>query len=75
MMLNVTNRNDEPESKDILDLDLDMNIGMKDDRYVVNLNNTYRLYDTFSTKEEAKIQMFSIANARNKLESELREYL
>ena len=75
MMLNVADKNDEPESKDILDLDLDMSIGMKDDKYIVNLNNKYRLYDTFLTKEDAKFQMFSIANARNKLETEFREQL
>ena len=64
MMLNVADKNDESESKDILDLDLDMSIwyiGMKDVKYIVNLNNKYRLYDTFLTKEDAKFQMFSIA--------------
>ena len=44
---------------------------MKDAKYIVNLNNKYRLYDTFLTKEDAKFQMFSIANARNELETEL----
>lgn len=75
MMLNVTNNIGEPESKDILDLDLDMSIGMKDGKYVVNLNKNYKLYDTFLSKEDATFQMFSIANARNKLEEELREYM
>ena len=75
MMLNVIDKNNEPESKDILDLDLDMSIGEKEGKYIINLNSNYQLYDTFETKEDAKFKMFAIANDRNKLESELREYL
>lgn len=74
-MLNVTNKNNEPESKDILDLDLDMSIDENNGRYVVKLNSNYKLYETFETKKDATYKMFSIANERNKLESELREYL
>lgn len=76
MMLNLYNKiSQEPESRDLLDLNLDMRIEQEGDVFYVDLNGTYRLYDSFESKEAAKEQMFWIADLRNKVETELREYM
>lgn len=74
MLMNLRDREDRLVIKDMLDIDFDMSVESKDNKYYVNINRLYRLDDDFSNREEAEDKMLYIAGVRNHLEEELRNY-
>lgn len=58
----------------MLDIDFDMSVENKEDRFYVCINHNYRLDEEFSTEEIAEERMEEIADIRNNLETELRQY-
>ena len=64
MLIHVRNAAHELQIKDILDINFDMKVELKDNKYIVCLN----------TKEEAEAAMIRIADSRNNLEIELKNW-
>lgn len=60
--------------KDMLDIDFDMSVEEKDDKFFVKIDRSYRLAEEFLTQDEAEERMCAIADSRNRLEQELRDY-
>ena len=63
-------------SRDVLDIDMALSIVQLEpkNKYCVSINKKYRDDVLFGTKAEAENRLKLISSARNKLESELREY-
>lgn len=60
-------------SKDILDIDLDMNVfKLETGKYRVNLNREYVYDEEYDTKEEAEAGLKNLSSTKNQLENELR---
>ena len=51
-----------------------MKVELKDNKYIVCLNKQYTLDAEFNTKEEAEAAMIRIADSRNNLEIELKNW-
>lgn len=60
--------------KDILDIDFDMSVEQEGNLYYVAVNHRYRLDGSFQEEAAAENQMIYIANVRNELENELRNF-
>lgn len=59
-------------SKDILFVDLDMEVEPKDDKYVLRINRNYILDEDFPTEAAAEERLIQLAEARNNIENEYR---
>lgn len=71
MLLVVKNRNNELETRDMLDIDFNMKVEkVKTDQFVLRINKSLTLPDTFLTREAAQDKMLEIADTRNQLEQE-----
>ena len=71
MLLVVKNRNNELETRDMLDIDFNMKVEkVKTDQFVLRINKSLTFPDTFLTREEAQDKMLEIADTRNQLEQE-----
>ena len=75
MLITVKDENKKIFDKDILDIDFDMSVDEKDNKYYVNVNKKYQLPEVFENEEDAVEQMLKIATIRNGLENELRNEL
>ena len=75
MLITVKDENKKIFVKDILDIDFDMSVDEKDNKYYVNVNKKYQLPEVFENEEDAVEQMLKIATIRNGLENELRNEL
>ncbi len=74
MLLNLRNNNDELVIKDVLDINFDMKVKKCVGGYQIKINSKFILDDTFDEKREAEKAMIRLAEARNKLEEELRDF-
>lgn len=74
MLINLRDKNGKLLIKDYLDVDFDMSVEKKADKYYVAVNRVYRLDEEFETEDVAELAMLAVAKARNSLENELREY-
>lgn len=74
MLIYVRNAADELQIKDILDINFDMKVKLENNKYVVCLNRQYTLDEKFNTKKEAEDAMMQIADSRNNLEIELKNW-
>lgn len=71
MLLVVKNRNNELETRDMLDIDFNMKVEkVKTDQFVLRINKYLTFPDTFLTREAAQDKMLEIADTRNQLEQE-----
>lgn len=71
MLLVVKNRNNELETRDMLDIDFNMKVEkVKTDQFVLRINKSLTFPDTFLTREAAQDKMLEIADMRNQLEQE-----
>ena len=75
MLITVKDENKKIFVKDILDIDFDMSVDEKDNKYYVNVNKKYQLPEVFENEEDAVEQMLKIATIRNGLENDLRNEL
>ena len=74
MLINLRDKNGKLVIKDILDIDLNMCVTEEAGEYVVQINSTYNYADKYPSEREAEDQMLRIANDRNAIEEELRNY-
>lgn len=74
MLIKLRDNNNKLVIKDCLDIDFDMSVTTRNGKYKVQINRLYFLDGEFDSEEDAEDSMTNIANARNKLENELREY-
>ena len=74
MLINLRDKNNKLFIKYILDIEFDMCVEEKDNKYYVAVNKKYRYDMEFENEDDAENQMILIANARNNLEHELTKY-
>lgn len=74
MLISLRDKDKKLIVKDMLDIDFDMSVEKEDNKYVVMINPLYRLAEEFQEQDEAESRMLSIADERNRLENELRNY-
>ena len=76
MMLTVRTKNGKLRVKDILDINFDMYVDRDDteDGYRVVLNSQYKLPDVYETEEAAEDAMINVAETRNQIELELKDW-
>jgi hypothetical protein len=74
MLINLRDKKNKLFIKDILDIEFDMCVEEKDNKYYVAVNKKYRYDMEFENEDDAENQMILIANARNNLEHELKNY-
>ena len=74
MLINLRDKKNKLFIKDILDIEFDMCVEEKDNKYYVAVNKKYRYDMEFENEYDAENQMILIANARNNLEHELKNY-
>lgn len=60
--------------KDVLDIDFDMYIRVKNNKYYVMANSELRIDTEYDSEQEAEEGMINLAQIRNDLESELDYY-
>lgn len=61
------------ESKDILDVSLNMSVESVGKKFILHINGNYDWNQEFESKEDAENQMIYLTNCKNALEAELRE--
>lgn len=74
MLIKVRDKTDSLFVKDALDIDYDMSIEEKNGKYFVRINSEYRDAQEYKTRERAEKAMLKLADERNALEEELRNY-
>ena len=74
MLINLRDKENKLFIKDILDIEFDMCVKEQGHKYYVAVNNKYRYDMEFESEDAAEDQMILIANARNNLENELKNY-
>lgn len=60
--------------KDILDIDFDMCVEENHNKFYVAVNRKYRLDEEFPAQSAAEERMIEVAEDRNNLEQELKDY-
>lgn len=61
------------ESKDILNVSLNMSVEGHENEFILHINSNYDWNEEFESKEDAENQMIYLTNCKNALEAELRE--
>lgn len=74
MLIHLRNSENKLVIKDILDIDFDMFAEQKNGGYIVKVNSQYQLDEKFASEQDAEQRMVQIADARNGLEEELKNY-
>ena len=74
MLINLRDKKNKLFIKDILDIEFDMCVEEKDNKYYVAVNKKYRYDMEFENEDDAENQMILIANSRNNLEHKLKNY-
>lgn len=72
MNINMRDNQGKLRSKDILLMDLDMEVESANKEFVLRLNRNYVLAQKFTTEKEAENELIRLAEIRNTLEDELR---
>lgn len=74
MLIKVRDKADNLFVKDALDIDYDMSIEKEKGKYFVRINSEYRYAEEYQNRNQAEDAMLKIADNRNTLEEELRNY-
>lgn len=74
MLINLRNKEGKLMVKDVLDIDFDMSVEKKNNKYFLNINREFTLDGEFNSEKAAETQMLAIADSRNRLEAELFSY-
>ena len=74
MLISLRDKNGKLLIKDVLDIDFDMSVVREEKKYFVAVNQRYNLDEAFEQESDAEERMISLANSRNNLEDELRNY-
>ena len=72
MLINLRINAEKLVVKDILDIDFDMSVEEKNNRYIINVNRQYSCAEEYDNEKDAESRMLQIAEMRNDLETELR---
>ena len=72
MLNNIRKKAEKIVVKDILDIDFDMSVEEKNNRYIINVNRQYSCAEEYDNEKDAESRMLQIAEMRNDLETELR---
>ncbi len=72
MLINLRNSAGKLVVKDILDVDFDMSVEEKNNRYIINVNHQFHCDEEYDNEKDAESRMLQIAEMRNDLETELR---
>lgn len=72
ILINLRNNAEKLVVKDILDIDFDMSVEEKNNRYIINVNRQYSCAEEYDNEKDAESRMLQIAEMRNDLETELR---
>ena len=74
MIVTMVDKNGRLRAKDLLDINLDMSITHDAGGYYIRMNNTYFYDEVFKDEESAKACFYSLVEARNDAEEEIRMY-
>lgn len=74
MLISLRDKKQKLLVKDILDIDFDMSVEKADHQYYVAVNRNYRLDQAFEEESDAEQKMLEVAQIRNTLEEELKNY-
>lgn len=74
MLIHLRNSEKKLVIKDILDIDFDMFVEPENDGYIVRVNSMYQLNEKFASEQDAEQRMIQVADARNGIEEELKNY-
>ncbi|WP_029503042.1 hypothetical protein [Lachnoclostridium phytofermentans] len=74
MLLTLRDEKNNLVVKDMLDINFDMKVENVKDKYCVRINRRYKFAEEYFSREEAEEQMLILANARNNIEQELRDF-
>lgn len=74
MLLNLRDNRDKLVIKDFLDIDFDMCVQEQSNCFYIRINRSYMLDEEFKDEKSAEERMRNIAQARNNLEYELKNY-
>lgn len=74
MLLTLRDKNQKMAVKDYLDIDFDMKVEQYGDKYRVRVNRSFYLDEIFDSEAEAEQAITAVAQCRNSLEQELRNY-
>ena len=74
MLLALRNKQGDLKVNDVLDIDFDMSVVEQKNRFLVRINKTYWDNFDFDSKKEAEDRMVELAEMRNALEEEFRQW-
>ena len=74
MLISLRDKNGKLLVKDLLDIEFDMSVVENNKEYYVSVNRKYTLDEMFINESDAEERMIEIANIRNSLEEELKNY-
>lgn len=74
MLISLRDKKQKLVIKDVLDIDFDMSVEEEDNRFIVKINRSYKLSEDFLTRAIAEEKMLQLADVRNNLEEELKNY-
>lgn len=74
MLIRLRDENNKLLIKDVFDIDFDMSVEEKNHKYYVVVNSQYHFDGEFSSQLDAEKKMIEIADDRNNLEEELKNY-
>lgn len=74
MLIRLRDKENKLVIKDYLDIDFNMKIEQRGKEYFVKVNRSYYLDSSFENETEAENAMVQVADCRNGLEQELRNY-
>lgn len=74
MLINLRDKKNNLVVKDILDIDFDMSVEEENGKFYIGVNRSYRIDEEFLIKSAAEERMLTVADIRNNLEEELRNY-
>lgn len=74
MLIPLRDKENQLVVKDMLDIDFNMYVNEEHGNFFVQVNQRYRLDDSYPTRKAAEDAMLAVAAQRNKLEEELKGY-
>ena len=74
MLIKLKTNQGELKVKDVLDIDCDMSVKEANGKFVVRINKNYTDTELYNTKKEAEERMLDLADMRNSLEEEFRQF-
>lgn len=74
MLIKLKTKKGELKVKDVLDIDFDMSVIESNNKFVVKINKNYLDPEEYPSKEDAEERMMELADMRNAIEAEFRQW-